>query len=342
MTKTAVVVGATGQIGRATVRRLAEAGWRVTAVSRATRADVAWDPALGVETRLLDRNEDGALAAALGDGRDVLVDCVAYDATHARQLLGLSDRLGSVVAISSAAVYVDAEGYGFDTQEERFPSYPVPVTEDQPIVEPGDTTYANKKATLERLLLEDDRLPATLLRAGAIHGIGSRSPREFFFVKRVLDGRATRVLPYRGESRFHTSGVDNIAELVRCAAERPGDRALNAVDPDAPSVREIAAAIDAHFGVKGDDVLVDGMPDDHIGATPWSTPTPMVLDMTRAETELGYRPVSDYTGALPAYLDWLATTGREHDWQEAFPGLSRALSPHAFDYESEDAWLATH
>lgn len=342
MTKAVMVVGATGQIGRATVRRFAEAGWRVTAVSRSLRPEAAWAPELGVETRLLDRAEDGALAAALGDGQDVLVDCVAYDAAHARQLGELGDRVGSAVLISSAAVYVDADGHGFDTQDEHFPAYPVPMGEDQPTVAVGDTTYANRKAALEEALLADDRLPVTVLRPGAITGPGSPLPREWFFVKRVLDGRTTRLMPYRGESRFQTSAAVNLAELALRAAERPGNRVFNAADPDAPTVLEIAAAVDAHFGFKGEDVLVDGMPDDDLGATPWSVPAPMVLDMARAAAELDYRPVVDYAGSLPDYLDWMVATARGRDWQEAFPTLPRALGERPFDYAAEDAWIAAH
>jgi nucleoside-diphosphate-sugar epimerase len=199
-----------------------------------------------------DREDTAALAAALGDGTDVLLDCVAYGQEHARQLTGLADRIGSAVVISSCAVYEDDQGRGFDTQEEPdgFPHYPVPIPETYRTVAPGELSYGTKKVALEQeLLAAGDRLPATLLRAGAVHGRYSPMLRELYFIKRALDKRPVRVLAYNGESRFSPAHTSNIAELVRLAAHRPGSRVLNAVDPRTPTVAEIGAAVDAVLGV---------------------------------------------------------------------------------------------
>lgn len=118
----AVVIGATGQIGRVAVGALARDGWEVTAVSRAGGRHPRWPD--GVQAVRADREDDAALSAAVGDGCDVLVDMVAFDAGHARQLTGLAGRVGSAVVISSVSVYEDDRGRGFDTQNEpgAFPS----------------------------------------------------------------------------------------------------------------------------------------------------------------------------------------------------------------------------
>ena len=78
-----------------------------------------------------------ALDEALAGGVDVLVDVVAYDDRQAAPLLARADRIGSAVVVSSAAVYVDAAGNGFETDE--FAAFPVPIAEDQPTVAPGAT-----------------------------------------------------------------------------------------------------------------------------------------------------------------------------------------------------------
>ncbi|TDT39139.1 nucleoside-diphosphate-sugar epimerase [Streptomyces sp. BK208] len=337
----AVVVGATGQIGRAAVDALARDGWEVTAVSRGGERDARW-PA-EVRVARADREDDAALSAAVGEGCDVLVDMVAYGEPHARQLVSLAGRVGSAVAISSVSVYEDDKGRGFDTQAEPggFPEYPVPVPETQRTVPPGDTSYSTRKVALEReLLAAGDRLPVTLLRAGAIHGPHCRSPRELYFVKRNLDGRRRRVLAYGGASRFHPASVRNIAELIRLAAARPGTRVLNAVDPDAPTVAEIAAAIDAVMGVEVRDVLVDGPPPvDGVGETPWSTPSPVVCDMSAAREQLGYRPVVRYAESLPETVAFLEERLAGRDWREAYPRMFTTYGD-LFDYAAEDAWLA--
>ncbi|KIF73324.1 reductase [Streptomyces sp. 150FB] len=334
------MIGATGQVGRAAVRALAEDGWEVRAFSRGGGRDERW-PA-GLEASPLDRDDDAALAGAVGDGCDVLVDVVAYGGAHAAQLTGLSGRIGSAVVISSGAIYEDDRGRGFDTQgdPDGAPRYPVPIPETQRTVAPGDETYAQGKVRLERdLLAAGEALPTTLLRAGAIHGMHCRSPRELWFVKRVLDGRRVRVLTDGGRGRFHPTHVSNLAELIRLAARRPGSRVLNAADPQAPTTAEIGEAIDAVMGVETRTVLADGP--SPVGGTPWDAGHPVVYDMTAAERELGYRPVTGYADSLPETVAWLCAKLDGRTWEDAFPAMFRTYSPHGdlFDYAAEDAWL---
>ncbi|MFC8432594.1 NAD-dependent epimerase/dehydratase family protein [Streptomyces sp. NPDC057253] len=336
-----MVIGATGQIGRAAVTALAGDGWEVTAVSRGGARDESW-PA-EVRTARADRADDAALSAAVGDGCEVLVDVVAYRPEHARQLVSLADRVGSAVVVSSISVYEDDKGRNFDTQGEPdgFPEYPVPLAEGQRTVTPGESSYSTRKAGLEReLLAAGEQLPTTLLRAGAIHGPYCRTPRELYFVKRNLDGRTRRVLPFGGLSRFHPASVHNIAELIRLAAARPGSRALNAVDPDAPTVAEIAAAIDAVMGVETETVLLDGPPPaPTVGDTPWSVPVPVVCDMSAADRELGYQPVvARYADRLPETVAWIEGHLAGRDWREAYPKMFQAYGD-LFDYAAEDAYL---
>jgi nucleoside-diphosphate-sugar epimerase len=346
MTGTAFVIGASGQIGRQAVSALAEDGWQVTAASRTGGSDSGRPP--GVRTVRVDRADDGALAAALGDGCDVLLDCVAYDSSHARQLLSLADRIGSAVVISSVSVYEDEQGRSFDTQgdPDGHPRYPLPIPETLGTVAAGEDTYGTRKVALEQTLLEaGDRLPSTLLRAGAIHGTHSPLPRELYFAKRALDDRKVRVLPYGGASRFHPVHSSNLAELVRLAARKPGSRVLNAGDPGAPTVAEIADAIDAAMGRTARTALVDGPPPEPtVGNNPWGLPHPLVLDMTAAERELGYRAVTTYEESLPETVAWLARQLAERDWKERFPLPARLSDEYGdwFDYAAEDRWLAEH
>ncbi|MFC9701020.1 NAD-dependent epimerase/dehydratase family protein [Streptomyces sp. NPDC056943] len=340
MTKgNAFVLGASGQVGRAAVRALVADGWEVTAASRRGVRDERWPDE--VRSVRLDRTEEGALAAGLGEGCDVLVDIVAYDGGHGRQLTGLADRIGSAVVVSSGAVYEDAQGRSFDTQDrpDGFPAFPVPTPEEWRTVAPGDTTYSTRKIALEQeLLAAGDALPTTLLRAGAIHGPYCPGPRELWFVKRALDGRPVRVLAYGGTSRFHPVHVDNLAELVRLAAANPGSRVLNGGDPEAPTVAEIGAAIDAVMGVRSETVLMEGAPEGTVGSTPWTTAHPIVYDMTAAERELGYRPVVSYAETLPETVEWLTAHLGDREWREAFTGLAK-YGVDFFDYAAEDAWL---
>ncbi|RKR87046.1 nucleoside-diphosphate-sugar epimerase [Micromonospora pisi] len=341
MDRTALVIGATGQVGRATVRALVQDGWQVRAGSRGGRGGPLWPIDWHVHPVALDREDDEQLVAAVGGGVDLVVDTVAYGTRHAQQLIDLADRIGSAVVLSSAAVYLDDQGRGFGADGVTFP---VPIAETQPTTAPGVGDYAAEKAGLERELLAAGAiLPTTLLRAGAIHGPHTIHPREWHFVKRALDRRPTRVLTYGGESRFHPVSTANLAELIRLAAAEPGARVLNAADPEAPTVREIGAAIHSVLDHTADEVLIDGpSPAPPVGETPWSTPKPVVLDMGVAERKLGYRPVTGYLESLPRTVSWLVDATRDRDWRSVFTDLAHNYRTDYFDYAAEDAWLARH
>src|SRR3954452_5177021 len=113
MSRRAVLIGGTGMVGRAAAAALAGDGWEVVALSRSgeVSAELA---ALGVRGAAADRADDAQLRAAIGDSADVVVDTVAYTGEHAAQLNGLAGVVGSLVVISSASVYADAEGRGLD------------------------------------------------------------------------------------------------------------------------------------------------------------------------------------------------------------------------------------
>ncbi len=122
MAKTALIVGGAGQIGQAASTALVADGWRVIAGRRHAEAV---QPVDGVETLVFDRNEPGALAKAVAGGVDALIDTVAYDETHARQLLEIEADVGALVVVSSASVYCDDKGRTLDEAGETgFPRFP--------------------------------------------------------------------------------------------------------------------------------------------------------------------------------------------------------------------------
>jgi nucleoside-diphosphate-sugar epimerase len=329
----AFLLGGSGQTGRALIPRLQERGWDVVVGSRGEHELPA-----GVEHVQVDRADTNALRQALGTGADVLVDFVAFEREHAEQLVALKELVGSLVVISTASVYADQEGRTFDEAEtpEQFPRFPIPISErDQPTVAPGDASYSTKKAAIEQALLGQDSLQATLIRAGAIYGPGG-SVREWYFVKRVLDERRYVMLGDRGQSRFHPISTDNLAELIWLAAEHPGRRVLNAGDPGPPTLLEISRAIATALGHEWTEVLLAtlGEPCE----TPWSCPRPVVLDMTEAAFEVGYRPVTTYQRAVPATCAWLVEATKERPWQDVMPRMAEYLRD-SFDYTREDGRL---
>jgi nucleoside-diphosphate-sugar epimerase len=336
MARRAFLLGGTGKTGVVLARRLLASGWEVTLASRGERPVEASLEPLHVE---FDRADDTALRTALGDGVDVLVDFVAFEPAHAEQLVGLAGLVRSLVVLSSASVYADAAGLSIeDVRDGEFPRFRIPLTERGPTVPPGDDTYSTRKRAIERALLANDAIPATLIRAGAIYGPGDVASREWYFVKRVVDGRRVVVLSHRGESRFHPVSVHNLAELMRLAVERPGGRVLNAADPDAPTASEIGRHVAAAMGHELAEVVFDGPPRGSVGDHPWGVPRPFVLDMTEAEFEVGYRPVTTYEKAVKETCEWLVAATDGRDWREVLPTAARHYSDQ-FDYAAEDEFV---
>jgi nucleoside-diphosphate-sugar epimerase len=339
MSRRAFILGGTGQIGRAVAGDLLAAGWNVTVSHRGAHAPPEKLVERGARVVVLDRDNPGDLARALGTGADALIDTTAFDLGHARHLTTVQGSVGSFVVISSASVYRDSLGRTLDEASQNgFPELPDPIPETHPTVDPGPATYSTRKIALERHLLDGSAVPVTILRPCAIHGLGSRLPREWWFVKRILDHRRAIPLAYRGTSRFHTSSVANIAALTRVAVETPGHRVLNIADPSAPSVADIAAFIAQHLDYDGRIVEVDEqIYPPSVGRTPWSVPRPFVVDC-RAALDLGYSPATTYADAVKLVCDWLVATVGDGDWKERFPVLAR-YPRDLFDYAVEDEFF---
>lgn len=346
-TRTALIIGGTGQIGSAAARRLAADGWSVRVAHRGRHPGDTGLGDLGITTVRLDRDDTDALLG-LARGHDLVLDTVAYEPKHADQLAALAGEVRSLVVISTGSVYIGREGGYLDivTGPDDFPDFPLPLRETDPTVDNDERTYSPLKAAMERRLLAVEGLPVSILRPGAIHGPFSPALREWHFIKRALDGRRAVLLSDDGANRFSTSSTVNIAELVALCATHPGRRVLNAVDQDDLSVAEIARAVYAALDREVEVVTFPGPPVDGVGGTPWSVAHPLLLSMAAATVELGYRQPVPYREAVAAAVDWAvrevhAAERRGEDWEQAFPTLAqRARADRWFDYEAEDAFIA--
>ena len=332
MNASVFVIGGTGQIGVATARRFQAAGWDVTVGCR-TGGDEELT-ASGVRVVALDRADTSRLLA-FARGRDAVVDTVAYTPDHGEQLAALAGEVGSLVVISTGAVYRGAEDGG--------DPLPVPVSEDWPVLEPGTEGYGAGKAAMERVLLATTGLPVSILRPGTLHGPRSASLHQWSFIKPALDRRPHVVLAYDGRSRFSTSATANVAELIYRCAVKPGTRVLNAADDEALTVAEIGQRIFAAMSHECAIVTFPGPPrDDGLGFNPWGVPADIVLDTGRARSELGYTPAVSYEKALEADIEWAVRATAGKSWHDVFPGLIGRYGPAPwFRYEAEDAYVST-
>jgi nucleoside-diphosphate-sugar epimerase len=329
-------------VGRAVARRLVDAGWDVTSSGLAEARFPAELGEAGVRFVRSDRYAPADLAGLLDDGADVVVDCIGYTAEHARMLLPFGPGIGSLVFISSKAVYVDELGRHSNTDDP--PDFRGPVTEEQPTMKPSDVDYNSRegyganKVAAEHVLLDSGML-VSVLRPSRVHGVGSARPREWVFVRRVLDGRRHVLLARGGRGANHPTAAVNLAALAEFCAAHPGTRILNSADPGAPDGLAISRIIAAQLEHVWEEVLLDATAPEGLGDHPWNDVPPYLLD-TSAARRLGFAPAGSYAETVQAEVSWLVSAARAGDPAGVLPGPADSFFQPFFDYDREDAWLA--
>lgn len=333
----AVILGVNGLTGRAMAEAFTAAGWSVTGTGRG-HSRLPAGLAERVAYRTSDRTDAGSLASLLdGEQPDVVVDCVCYTAEHARALVAAHGSFGSAVVLSSKAVYVDDAGRHSNSDEP--PRFERPVSERDAVLEPdwsgayaSRAGYGANKVAAE-MVLQEAGLPASILRPSRIHGAGASPSREWFVVRRLLDGRSAIPLAHGGETGNHPTAASTLADLALVCAGAPGERVLNVADAGTPTAAEVVRGIGEAMGAEATVVgLADDAPQE-LGASPWSTWPPFFLD-TSAAAELGWHAPTYATAVRAAVDDLLSRAAAARSALDSDPYFEGS-----FDYALDDAAL---
>ncbi len=324
-----LVIGGTRFIGPRLVSRLAAIGHEIAVFHRG-QTDAVLPPAVrnlvGDRHRLADHADEFRRFCP-----NVVVDTILFTEQDALSLIatfrGLAARL---VAISSGDVY---RAYGVFTQLEAGPLEPTPIKEDGSLrhalfpyragAKPGDDKYDYEKILVERVVMADTRLPATVLRLPMVYGPGDYQHRLAPYLKRMLDGRRAILLD-EGMARWRClrGYVEDVVAAITLAVTDPAasGRVYNVAEPTADTEAEWVARIGAVVGWGGTIVSVPGGK----MAVPFNTSQDLCVDTTRIRAELGYREVVDRDAALSETVAW------ERDHLPKLP----------VDYGEEDRLLA--
>ncbi|MBZ9795575.1 NAD-dependent epimerase/dehydratase family protein [Mesorhizobium sp. ES1-4] len=335
----ALVFGVTGQLGASVAERLLGAKWQVWGATRGNRIPPAHLLQRGLHVMKGTNDSFAGIIRSLRFPVDTAFVPTAYDELDARDLLSARERVGSLVVVSSSSVYADSEGRSLDEAGDTgFPVFDGPISEETRTVEPGQQTYSTRKVAMEHSLLASG-FPITILRPCAIYGRLARHPREWWFVKRTLDGRHRIPVSFGAKSVFHTSSARGIAELAEICMSSPAQRILNVADATPLTVSEIASAIERAINLPINLIPFEGRPSgpSFVGSTPWSVERPYVLDTSRA-TDLGWYG-GEYANHVLDVCRWLVDTARKGDWRHHFSAFTQ-YGYDSFDYKAEDAWLA--
>ena len=307
----AVVIGGTGHIGTYLVPSLVRAGHDVVVVSRGSRQPYGVDPTWReVELVACDRvasEKDGRFGSLIASLQpDAVVDLMCFTPAQAEQL---------VLALDGQHVVHTGSVWSYG------PSTLVPTSEDAPKNPYGK--YGVDKLAIERYLMGQDRVRATVVHPGHISGpgwmpIGPAGNLE----PAVLDSlRAdgSCLLPDRGGETIHHVHADDVARLHQACLEQP-DAALgesfNSVCARALTLRGYAEFVARHFGheprlefvpwaefasrvgpERADETI------EHIGRAP-------LFSMDKARALLGFIPRHGVTETVLESIDAWVTANR--------------------------------
>lgn len=318
-------MGGTGPTGYALVQRLLCAGEQIT-IAHTGRHELEFSAT--VEHLHCDPRRREDLAAALGSRT---FDVAISNSGRLREVVAvLEGRVGSLAAVTGVPAYV-----GWRTPVGGT-GLPMPLREGDPPARDvggavGDDLTARVLAAERAVLdaVERGAFRAAVLRYTMVYGPYAYIPFEWYFVRRVLDGRRRIALEADGLNLTHRGYAENLATAVLLALDNPeaNGRIFNVGDEQVLSVRALAATIAAALGHEFEMVSVP------LAASPCANPFALrqntICDLS-AIRSLGYRDTVAVVEATRRAAVWLAEHPVRPDSAE-----EASLGARAFDYAAE-------
>ncbi len=290
-----LVVGGTGFVGGAVVRRLLEDGHEVAAFHRGETS--------GGETTIRGDRKD--LAAHREAFRrfapEVALDTIAYTESDGRDFAdafrGVARRL---VVLSSQDVYAP---YGRLLRLEGGPADRTPATEDSPLrasrhpyramAKRGEMAWDYEKILVEAVVREEADAPVTILRLPMVYGTGDPHRRIRPYVSRMAGGPEAgeiRVDRAKAAWRWTRGAVEDVARAIALAVVdgRASGRVYNVGEEDALSEADWIRAVGEAAGWTGSvrEVAREELPEAE--REPFDFAHDLVADTGRIRRELGF------------------------------------------------------
>ncbi len=316
-----LLIGGTGFIGQFVVERLLQTGHKVTVLHRSARIA----PALGDGVRhiLGDANRLSVLRPQLRElAPDVIVNFILSSGRQTEEMVrGLVGITARVIVLSSMDVY-RACGVLHETESDALQE--LPLTEESELrtqpaytrqqMEMGKRLFAwmdddYEKIAVERVVLSNPNLSATVLRLPMIYGPGDhlRFHRLYPVIKRIQDGRK-RILFEEDAARWRASKgyVENVADaIVRAATSDAASRRIyNVAEEETLTELEWAKLIAKEMDWHGEFVV---LPTERTPAhlrNPGNLKQHWVASSKRLRQELRYQERITRTEAVRNTVEW--------------------------------------
>jgi nucleoside-diphosphate-sugar epimerase len=253
---------------------------------------------------------------------EALVDMVHCNAEHARSVAGVcGGRLERSIHLSCAAVYgpspicpVDEEA-GVMRAEDAPPSVADQIAADQVVLEAA----------------AEEKLPAIVIRLPELYGPRDPKCAEWFFARRMLDGRKRIALPDRGLHIAHRGFVQNMAWGIAQAlsARRAVGQTYNLGEEKLYTLAQLARGVARALHHEIELWSVPG----RLWTAPYAHTS--FFDLRKARAQLRYKDRMIPRDGLELTMAWLCQHPRGDDW--TWPDI-----PAPFDYNREDALIEEH
>lgn len=226
-----LIIGGTRFIGPYVVRRLSSAGHNVSVFHRGKSTTCL---PKGVSELFGDRNKLPEYRNVFKKlNPDIIVDMIPVNERHGQLVADVFSGIASrLVMVSSQDVY---RAYGILIGIEQDIIQPTPLNEEAPVrkkiypyrgAEPRKDDDPQKilddydKILIERIVMNNETLPGTVLRLPMVYGPGDYQYRLYEYVKRMNDKRPAIILEQELAAWRWTSGyVENVAEAIALAVE---------------------------------------------------------------------------------------------------------------------------
>jgi nucleoside-diphosphate-sugar epimerase len=293
-----LVLGGTGFVGGAAVRRLMALGHDVAAFHRG-------DSSGGAETVHIHIRGDRKDLAAHRDefrrfGPEVVLDTIAYTEADGRSLAAaLGGIAARFVVLSSQDVYAP---YGRLLRLESGPVDRAASSEESALrssrhpyramAKPGEMAYDYEKILVETAVREASGVPVTILRLPMVYGPGDPQRRLRPYLGRMAEGVSEiRLDGAKAAWRCTRGFVEDVAEAITLAVtdHRASGRVYNVGEDDALREAEWIQAIGEAVGWKGfvRTVEKDELPEEE--REPYDFAHDLVANTSRIRRELGFR-----------------------------------------------------
>lgn len=309
-----LIIGGTRRCGPYLVEELLDRGHEVICYHRG-QSKVAFSAR--AKQVLGDRKDRDVFKKQMSElNVDAVIDMIAVSGADVDAVAqAFRKKIRRYICISSYDVYEAYEA----AWNHRPSLQPAPIPENAP----KKKQLHFYESDYEKILVEEKIREAqsngyfstTILRWPAIYGPRDPTPRDWYYVRQVLDGRRQIAVPDGGAALFSRGYMQNMAHSIVLALEntRAEGEVYNACDESTYSVRQIVRMIGEIMDHEWEIVSVpralmpraertQGRP---FSCDPFDIEPHLLLDISKIKADLGYKDIVPTRKALEATVAWL-------------------------------------